>query len=159
MLFFYIKTRSKQFAALYCITNTQVARLQRLQNVAARIFTCTKRKKITYLLCLQIDTGYQLSKDSYTSCASLFTKFCMIRHQNILQTLLNHMLRDIVGYAPQHKNFYRKEIQNINGATEVFGRSTMFMEQSATSCKKFELYYKFQEKLKNLFILEAFKSS
>ena len=27
----------------------------------------------------------------------------------------------IVGYAPQHKDFYRKEIQKIKGATEVFG--------------------------------------
>ena len=31
------------------------------------------------------------------------------------------MFQDIVGYAPQQKNFYRKEIQKINGATEVFG--------------------------------------
>ena len=50
----------------------------------------------------------------------------MIRHRNILLTLLNHMFRDIGGYAPQHKNFYRKEIQKINGATEVFGLQHQF---------------------------------
>ena len=49
--------------------------------------------------------------------------------------------------------FYRKEIQKINGATEVFGLQHQFMEQSATSCKKFELYHKFQEKPQNTFIL------
>ena len=67
------------------------------------------------------------------------------------------MLWDIVGYTPQHKDFYRKEIQKINGGggTEVLGCSTNFMEQSATSCKKFELYHKFQEKAKNTFILGA----
>ena len=73
----------------YDITNTQVARLQCLQNIAARIITYTKRtityilrtyhispvlarEPITYLLCLQIYTGYQLNKDSYT--VSLFAK-------------------------------------------------------------------------------------
>ena len=130
---------------LYGITNTQVARLQRLQNIAARIITIL-REPITYLLCLQIYTGYQLNKDPYTSCTLLFIKLCTIRHQNILLTLLNHIFLDIVHYAPQQKDFYRKEIQKING-------STSFMEQSATSCKKFELYHKFQEKPENTFIL------
>ena len=49
------------------ITNTQVARLQRLQNIAART------DHISPVLA-DLHTGYQLKKDSYTSCVSLFIK-------------------------------------------------------------------------------------
>ena len=43
------------------------------------------------------------------------------------------------------------------GRQKFFGCSTNFMEQSATSCKKFKLYHKFQEKPKNTFILGGIK--
>ena len=40
------------------------------------------------------------------------------------------------------------------GRQKFLGSSTNFMEQSATSCKKFQLFYKFKKKkLKNTFIL------
>ena len=45
------------------------------------------------------------------------------------------------------------------GRQKFFGRSTNFMEQSAMSCKKFELYHKFQEKLKNTLILGGIQVS
>ena len=111
-------------------------------------------------MCLQINTGYQLNKDSYTNCASLFIMLCMMRHQNILLTSLNRrpMFRDMGATLFNTRTFTGKKLKKKKksmGRQKFLGRSTNVKEQSATSCKKFELYLKFQEKQAHLF-LEAF---
>ena len=106
-------------------SHTQVARLQRLQNIAAWIITYTKRtdhispvladlhwlpieQRLIYKLCLIV---YKIMHD---------------KAPKYLTDLIESYVPGYSGYAPQHKDFYRKGIQKINGATEVFGLQHQF---------------------------------
>ena len=70
------------------------------------------------------------------------------------------MFQDIVAYASQHKNFYRIEIQKINGATEVFGLQHQFYQWNnlPRHVKRLNSIISFKKNLKTHLFLEAFKS-
>ena len=110
---------------LYGITNTQVARLQRLQNIAARIITYTKRTDHISPVLANLHWLPVEQRLIYKLCLIVY-KIMHNKAPKYRLTLLNHMFRDIGGNAPQHKSFYRKEIQKINGVTEVFGLQHQF---------------------------------
>ena len=69
------------------------------------------------------------------------------------------MFRDIGGYAPQHKNFYRKESQKNQWGDRSFWVATPILWNNLPrDVKSSNSYHKFQEKLENTFILGTFKS-
>ena len=131
---------------LYGITNTQVARLQRLQNIAAWIITCTKRTDHISPVLANLHWLPVEQRLIYKLCLIVY-KIMHNKAPKYLTDLIESYVLGCNGLRSSTQELFTgKKFKKSMGRQKFFGCSTNFMEQSATSCKKFKLYHKFQEK-------------
>ena len=154
----FVTSRIDSSNSLLCgITNTQLSRLQGLQNIAARIITYTKKTDhITPVLAdlhwLPIEPRLK-----YKICLIVYK----IMHDKALSYLIElaqtYMSQGIAGYDHRHKDFYKKSFQNINGYKEVFQvEAPKLWNNQPGSVKLSNSLHTFMKNLKTYLYLEAF---